>query len=69
MFLEGYRVPHMRPDLVKKIPVAQLPHACSDFPTRLLALRALKSDVIVGLDAHNRAAQDATPMAFPVRGF
>jgi hypothetical protein len=49
-------------------PTTPFAHACSDFPTRLLALRALKSDVIVGLDAHTLAAQDATSTPWRTNG-
>jgi hypothetical protein len=40
----------------------------SYFPNRLLALRTLKSDVIVGLDAHTLATQDATNTPWRTNG-
>jgi hypothetical protein len=49
-------------------PTTPFADACSGFPTRLLALRALKSDVIVGLDAHTLAAQDATNTPWRTNG-
>jgi len=49
-------------------PTTPFADACADFPTRLLALRALKSDVIVGLDADTLAAQDATNTPWRTNG-
>jgi len=49
-------------------PTTPFGDACADFPTRLLALRALKSDVIVGLDADTVAAQDATNTPWRTNG-
>jgi uncharacterized protein with ATP-grasp and redox domains len=49
-------------------PTTPFADACSGFPTRLLALRALKSDVIVGLDAHTLTAQDATNSRWRTNG-
>jgi hypothetical protein len=49
-------------------PTTPFADACSDFPTRLLALRTVKSDLIVGLDAHTLAAQDATNTPWRTNG-
>jgi hypothetical protein len=49
-------------------PTTPFADACNDFPTRLLALRALKSDVIIGLDAHTLAAQEATNTPWRTNG-
>src|SRR5919107_1378621 len=49
-------------------PTTPFADACGDFPSRLLALRTLKSDVIVGLDADTLAAQDATNTAWRTNG-
>jgi uncharacterized protein with ATP-grasp and redox domains len=49
-------------------PTTPFANECGDFPTRLVALRALKSDVIVGLDAKTVAAQDATNSSWRTDG-
>jgi len=49
-------------------PTTPFADACTSFPTRLLALRALTSDVIVGLNAQTLAAQNATNTAWRTNG-
>jgi len=49
-------------------PTTPFAEVCRDFPTRILALRTLKSDVIVGLDADTLAAQDATNVSWRTNG-